>query len=627
MVDQNNKKVIFTVIFVAVLTVAVIGTSLAFFNYTRTGSANTIKVGRVYFNHEEGTNINLSNVFPISSEQAETDTVNAKTLSITVVGDTDYDKGIEYVVTLDSVNNTVNNKKVPINLEVSVTGEGLGIEEQNDYYTNRDNYTESKYKIEYNDKLENNRHLLVGYISPNTIKGTIEGINGTINIKAYLDKDKVAISDTYPESEVGYQLNKNMTLEEMNACVEYFENWIYMYGDSPENFCLGTGTMHNKTLDEMVKEEEKLLNSYFIDYFLEHNIIYYLNYSNGTTDNWVDGRMLLTTDEWNSLSSTPLSFKVKVEANEGIWVEDPNITPASCFTTTSAPKYLNNPNMNINTCVSYLTNKFGAEVEGETVDVGETYESFCNGTGTMWGETFRETLDSDAYWSNEDIEYFVANNMISIERDYVITGYNTRCGSDVILPSKINVLIRTHNGNITQEEVNTCVSYLIDQWGVEEEGNTVDVGETYDAFCNGTGTIWGESFQYYLDDNGFDDGQIEYFEENNIIKTQKQIVNVTKIGENAFSNNQLTSVTIPNSVTTIGDHAFENNQLTNVTIPNSVTLIGYGAFYNNALTNVTVPNSVIDAPWDSKNECKYFDVDDYVTWNSTTIQCFNPGSV
>ncbi len=64
------------------------------------------------------------------------------------------------------------------------------------------------------------------------------------------------------------------------------------------------------------------------------------------------------------------------------------------------------------------------------------------------------------------------------------------------------------------------------------------------------------------------------------------------IGGGAFSENQLTSVTIPDSVTTIGSYAFYGNQLTSVTIPNSVTIIGSGAFSANLLTSVTIPNSV-----------------------------------
>jgi hypothetical protein len=67
---------------------------------------------------------------------------------------------------------------------------------------------------------------------------------------------------------------------------------------------------------------------------------------------------------------------------------------------------------------------------------------------------------------------------------------------------------------------------------------------------------------------------------------------VTRIGANAFSENQLTSVTIPNSVTRIGSYAFSENQLTSVTIPNSVIVIGEGAFWDNKLTSIIIGNSV-----------------------------------
>ncbi|GHU95935.1 hypothetical protein FACS189479_09630 [Spirochaetia bacterium] len=68
---------------------------------------------------------------------------------------------------------------------------------------------------------------------------------------------------------------------------------------------------------------------------------------------------------------------------------------------------------------------------------------------------------------------------------------------------------------------------------------------------------------------------------------------VEAIGNDAFSNKELTNVTIPNSVSLIGSNAFAGNQLTSVTIPNSVTLIGWFAFQKNQLTSVIIPNSVI----------------------------------
>lgn len=67
---------------------------------------------------------------------------------------------------------------------------------------------------------------------------------------------------------------------------------------------------------------------------------------------------------------------------------------------------------------------------------------------------------------------------------------------------------------------------------------------------------------------------------------------VTTIGTNAFFNNSLTAVTIPNTVTTIGNSAFDSNEITTVTIPNSVASIGSWAFISNYLTTLTIPNSV-----------------------------------
>jgi hypothetical protein len=93
---------------------------------------------------------------------------------------------------------------------------------------------------------------------------------------------------------------------------------------------------------------------------------------------------------------------------------------------------------------------------------------------------------------------------------------------------------------------------------------------------------------------------------------------VTTIGDSAFRQRDLTSVTIPNSVLTLGDRAFFGctnlasvtlgnsvtaiqdwafsrcYSLTGITFPASVTTIGEGAFYLcTGLTNVTIPDSVV----------------------------------
>ena len=76
--------------------------------------------------------------------------------------------------------------------------------------------------------------------------------------------------------------------------------------------------------------------------------------------------------------------------------------------------------------------------------------------------------------------------------------------------------------------------------------------------------------------------------------------NVTSIGNSAFTANDLTNLTLSNSITTIGSQAFISNQLTTVIIPESVTSIGSGAFLSNPLTAVfseaIVPPSITTDP-------------------------------
>jgi hypothetical protein len=71
-------------------------------------------------------------------------------------------------------------------------------------------------------------------------------------------------------------------------------------------------------------------------------------------------------------------------------------------------------------------------------------------------------------------------------------------------------------------------------------------------------------------------------------------VNVTTIGDYAFSSNDLTSVTIPTNVTYIGLKAFSSNSLTSVTFEDN-SFIRYISFYafdgNSDLTSITLPSN------------------------------------
>ena len=62
----------------------------------------------------------------------------------------------------------------------------------------------------------------------------------------------------------------------------------------------------------------------------------------------------------------------------------------------------------------------------------------------------------------------------------------------------------------------------------------------------------------------------------------------TSIGNSAFQNTALTSITIPASVTAIGNNAFQESGLTSIIIPASVTYLGVAAFgLTPSLTDVT----------------------------------------
>ena len=69
---------------------------------------------------------------------------------------------------------------------------------------------------------------------------------------------------------------------------------------------------------------------------------------------------------------------------------------------------------------------------------------------------------------------------------------------------------------------------------------------------------------------------------------------VTKIGNNCFNNcSQLTNITLPSSLKEIGDNAFSNTKITTIIIPEGVTKIGNYCFYDcSQLTNIILPSSL-----------------------------------
>ena len=402
--SDTNKQIMLSIIGIALLLVAVVGVSFAFFNYTRTGSPNAIKTGRIYFNSTQDNTINLSNMFPIKSSQLASDEGNHDTVTINITGDTMYTDGIEYLVTLDQVNNTINGKQVPLAFTATVTNVGTS---SNDYFNERGSTT-SVYSLTESGDVEEDKQILVGYIT----KGE-DGVNGSIDITAYIDGSKIAISDTYdpnavdpssvaPTPESCFEFSNNAITRYIPTCGTdvvipetingnavitigsfAFSNceltsvvipnsvttigFRAFYGNQLTNVTIGTGVAaigsgafivqtaggyggiaSNTGLTTIVNKSgtafdwKSIISGVTGDASTTFATGTY-NYGTGsvnivaddgssevhttdeygTTSDWVDGRVVFTTDEWNSFNSTGASFKVRVEANEGIWVEDP----------------------------------------------------------------------------------------------------------------------------------------------------------------------------------------------------------------------------------------------------------------------------------------------------------------
>ena len=138
--ENSSKQVLLSVIGIAVLVVAVVGVSFAFFTHSKTGTANnTLTTGSIFFNFTEGNTINLTNQFPMADSEGESLTVASnKALSFSVSGYDTSGKGIDYTVyalpgaPVDT-RNRFKDDEIKLNLQTSANGTGYS----NDFSTSK----------------------------------------------------------------------------------------------------------------------------------------------------------------------------------------------------------------------------------------------------------------------------------------------------------------------------------------------------------------------------------------------------------------------------------------------------------------------------------------------------------
>ncbi len=527
------------------LILLVIGISYSFFNYTKTGQANNLGTGQIYFNTTEGPTLNLTNLFPMTSE--ESSNANLDSISVVIEGNTTYSDGEEYEITLVDVTNTINGKQIPLNYMATYTPNTDKIigTPSADYWNDREDKDANIYLLNATGEVKDGKQVLVGYVDNGDT-----GIEGTLTIKAYINADRIAISDTYYE----------------NATA------------TP------TPTAPN---DEY-----------------------------GTTTEWVDDRVVLTETEWNSLTNTPISFKIRAESNEGIWVE-PESTPDEFFGRGLIEKFkYNNDRLSsdIDDCVNYLTS------EGLDNDVlsGESLLDFCSGTGTLNGDNINTWIEDNIFTYSE-IEYLVDYNIIDsyLDSKIILSEYDVAGGLDVIIPSKMAVY--EYNDNRSADDVENCKDYLYSMYN--EPSMTSQIRD----YCAGTATIGGKTINENLLRGSYSIEMVKELVKLNIAKLSSQEYPVVEIGPSyvyfafrnkgitsviipntvekinygAFSNNELTNVKLPSSLKTIDSYAFSGNNLESIIIPNGVELIESNAFRDNQITSVSIPNSVTTIGTDS----------------------------
>ena len=261
--SKQSKQVLLSVIGVAILVVAVVGVSFAFFNYTRSGQQNSVGTGKIWFVSTQSGALEIENFFP--QRPGSQDTLNTSTATITITGGTTYlgpagdgvNGGLTY--RLRAVNVKRNGVaydptaegNVPILLDVTGDNTATGVNGTHGTFT-ASTGTGTGGGVGTGIKLAENAILGTGTITGRA-GAEEDDVDGTITVVAYIDSN-VAITDTYPEG----SLDSNPT-----------------------------------------------------------------GYVDGTTDAWLQNRTRLTTAQWNALGEYPVTFRILVEAieNGGAYVD------------------------------------------------------------------------------------------------------------------------------------------------------------------------------------------------------------------------------------------------------------------------------------------------------------------
>ncbi len=98
---NSSKQVLLSILGIAVLVIAVVGVSFAFFTYSYTGDDQRLKSGEIFFQFTEGDHIALTNQFPMSDAEGEAlSTGSNQVITFTITGKNAGDFDIPFEIRL-----------------------------------------------------------------------------------------------------------------------------------------------------------------------------------------------------------------------------------------------------------------------------------------------------------------------------------------------------------------------------------------------------------------------------------------------------------------------------------------------------------------------------------------------
>lgn len=268
---NNSKQVLLSIIGIAVLVIAVVGVSFAFFSYSRTGTSNNvITTGQIYMAFEEANQINLTNQFPTLDEDAViASTGDTSSMNFTVTGYYSASTGgIDYTIYAipgDAVGGRTNAlKDSEVNVKLTP---GTGT-------TPTNNYAATAVAVGSLTSEADGRKLATGHIAAGTTSEDpqvdsytlIMYVNDTVRIS---DTDlNVKFTDAHTETmPVKYcasalvTKNKTVTVNQVETTIPVYDEGCKIYDNN------GTLTLLQEDTDLTSFDRTKLLTVYSTLYY------------------------------------------------------------------------------------------------------------------------------------------------------------------------------------------------------------------------------------------------------------------------------------------------------------------------------------------------------------------------